>query len=281
MNRNVKITAMHVDDDDDIDDNLSFGLDSAVSDTSGSIALAVSPPSRLLSHDLETDIDSEEPDLDTLLKQKWNSCDNVFDLKDHKNRSCSVDLTKKLVFETPAAKSAKIPNFLPLDLKEEKSRPKSKRSISPCAHVLELERLSTMSNVSESLPLDSLSQGKIMRAGAKVQESNKSSSIKDSKKTKFEETNGSLGQSQVYTIYTRPSTTSPQPLTPDRPLSATYRSDESLNFSAVTPCTGKEKPVTFQTEVAMATPKHSPSHTLDKGMQSYEIVHKINISMKI
>ena len=258
LNRNMKITAAHVDDeDDDIDDNLSFGLDPVVSDTSGS--LAVSPPSRLLSHDLETDIDSVEPDLDILLKQKWNSCDNVFDAQFSVDETHSVGVSKKLMFKTPKKKSAKIPSFLSLDLKGDKSPLKSKRSISPCAHVLELERMSSMTNISTSPPLDPLSQVKTLRTETKGQESDK----KLAKKTKCEDMTSSKAQTD---IYTRQHTSSPGPKTPERPLSASYRSDESLNYSATTPCTGKEKPVSFRTEVAMATPKHSPSHTLDKGI---------------
>ncbi|XP_045158733.2 mitogen-activated protein kinase kinase kinase 1-like [Mercenaria mercenaria] len=245
MKRDMKVSVASNDDDEDIDD-LSLSLDPVINDNTGS-TLAVSPPSRLLSNDLETDIDSVEPDLDSLLKQKWNSFDNIFDNQSKSAKNHSVDLTKHSLHVTPKLKTAKIPTSLDL---EGGGCQKSKRSISPCAHVLELKRLSSMKNVSETPCQNSLSQSK-----------NCTVINQDEKKQKCEDTEISRGQVEISSG--RHASSSPSQ-TPGRPLSATYRSDDSIDYTASTPCSGKEKPVTFQTEVALGTPKHSPSHTLDK-----------------
>lgn len=264
LDRHMKVAGVtNVEDDEEVDDDLSLGLEPVIHGNSGS-SLVASPPSRLLSHDLETDIDSVEPDLDILLKQKWSSCDNVFDNNAHiSGEDQSGYLTKHSISLTPKTKLAKVPNNLSLDLEKVSGYQKSKRSISPCAHVLELERLSSMQNVSETPCQNSLSQSKTILRGSEEPSVNSFQATKsDQKINRHMKKDPSVTKDGVDSDRRIQSSVL---LSTERQLSTGYRSSDSFSCMAVTPGSGTDKPVTFQTEVAMATPKHSPSHTLDKG----------------
>lgn len=259
------------DDDDVDDDDLSFDLGMSVNDDiSGSSPL--SPPPRLLSHDIETDIDSVEPDLDSLIQQHRGSCNNVFS-PGISTENLSEDLLNDCAAVTPNVKLAQIPKFLSLDLDGNNSGQKSKRSISPCAHVLDLERLSKMNSISETPCQNYLSQSNTLIPETKGQNTNACTvSACDIKTQKHASASVDCSRKSK----------SPANRHSERRESTPRKSmtDDSINYMAMTPCSGREKPVTFQTEVAMATPKHSPSHTLDKGWFCYFNAHVLSIPVK-
>lgn len=244
-------------DDDDVDLDFDLGM-SVLDHVSGSSPL--SPLPRLLSHDMETDIDSVEPDLDSLIEQHRGSCDNVFS-PGISNENLSEMFLNASVTATPKVKLAQVPKFLSLNLEGNDNRQNSKRSISPCAHVLELEQLSKMNSISETPCQNYLSQTKTLIPGTKGHNSN-ACTVSDIKTQKHE--SASVSQNLVDCSRKSKSATNRHS---ERRESTPRRSmtDDSINYMSMSPCSGKERPVTFQTEVAMATPKHSPSHTLDKG----------------
>ena len=208
--------------------------------------LPTTPSPRLLSHDLETDIDSVELDLKAL---------TTANISRSEKSANSSTLTKKVfpasVNHSTPNTSPKVPTSLSLNLNFVDESP---RSISPCAHVKELERLSVKptqvpdnsdtqsikttpcSLVSKKLML-TIKNGKHSRSD--------SPDVNDVKKSPVEAT-GKLSQLPAANQKSQPSLT-----------------DDLLEVSPI--ARSNEKPVTFKTEVAMGTPKHSPSQTLDKG----------------
>lgn len=241
--RRLKVTgkadgamSAEVDDDEDYDD-LGIVLDSDLS--SAGLDHIESPLPRLLSHDLETDIDNVEPDLDTLMKSKYGSGNELdSNLSGNNTAGSPLSMAPKMA----RVKLGIMPKSLSLDLTTDKGRRKSKRSISPYSHVLNLECLSNVNNLSETPCQNSLSQSKsLLSCASGVQEKRR------------DRGGGRKGKSDDSKSKKQPSVSSQM----------SFSMDDSLDYIARTP--GTEKPVTFQTEVAMGTPKHSPSHTLDKG----------------
>lgn len=230
--------------------------------------LQSTPSSRLVSNDYETDIDCEDLDIDSLYRKRLGSADlgNGGDKVKNTNLHAS---SPSLISSTPKMKLTKIPKNLALDLSPSSSQ-KSKRSISPCAHVLEFEKLSgnrsrsPVETVGPSLTFQSKSLSCSSRKS--LNRSDKSINASD-QEYKLE----AMSKSRDCSGRTLSSSCGPRR---EKMQSVSGRSDgyDSINdHMAMTPCSGTEKPVTFKTEVAMATPKHSPSHTLDRGKAFCEV----------
>lgn len=218
--------------------------------TGGLPMLPQSPPPRLLSQDIETDIDSEDMKTDNLLIEKHFSNDIPSASQHISNGDSSGKLhTHSLQLSGPPnIKHAKVSKNLTIDLEAAETGQRSKRSISPCAHITELERFSILPTVTEACNTLS-STGNLACTSASGFE------------CEATPCRGKLVK-QVSTDNIKNSCTSASKTCGSR---RTSHSSDDLNESlATTPCVGREKPVTFKSEVAMATPKHSPSHTLDK-----------------
>ena len=216
-------------------------------DSSYSSVLPAAPLPRLLSHDLETDIDSVELDLKTL------SSSNISGSEKKENAGT---LTKRVfpsavIHSTPNT-SPKIPTSLSLNLNFADESP---RPISPCAHVKELERLSGR-NSPNNIPSTSHMQSNQTTPCSLVSKK-LTLTIKDSKHLRSD--------SPVKNLKKSPGEISRKlsQLPAANQKSQTSLTDDLLEVSPV--AKSNEKPVTFKTEVAMGTPKHSPSQTLDKG----------------
>ena len=211
------------------------------------------PSPRLLSHDLETDIDSTDLDIDVLLRRNLNaSADGDMSLK---LPGSSIDITN-----TPKLKHSKIPKNLALDLSPSGSQ-KSRRSISPCAHVLELDRQSTSKKISASGSDSAGHSPTFQQAKSICSGSRKSLNI--SGEFKYDQSSRPKDSSMSRSISSSTFSSRREKL-PSASGKSDYN-DSYIDYIAITPCSGSEKPVTFKTEVAMATPKHSPSNTLDRG----------------
>ena len=213
------------------------------------------PVSRLLSHDFETDIDTVELDLNAIAGRGVNGLED----RSHSSSLKRNSLKQTLNHSTPNG-SPKVPNSLSLNLS---AADESLRPISPCAHLNELERLSkkkcksppqnkvtsSMAN-SSSTPCILLSK-KLSLPLKKVRRSVEYESAtfpKNTRKSPVEATE---------TILQLPSASQMTPLTDD--------------LSEISPVAkNNEKPVTFKSEVAMGTPKQSPSQTLDKGKEFFD-----------
>ena len=207
------------------------------------------PPSRLLSNDLETDIDSVEPDLNTLLMVgntgPW--------------LTPKLDKNEKLV-----------PNTLNLNFGDSIKTETSKRSISPCAHVKELERLSVLGNVSQAPCINSLTQTNSAFATEALDTKLKNYSTASTVAVRQTDVSSKPSNKLTVSCGQRPQT---------EVSNKTDMTDDLTDYRS--PVGKHEKPVTFVSEVASATPKHSPSHTLDKGkergIQELVKIFRINI----
>ncbi|KAL4235520.1 Mitogen-activated protein kinase kinase kinase 1 [Mactra antiquata] len=238
------------DDDEDDDDDLGIVLDSDIS--SVGFDNVESPLPRLLSHDLETDIDSEEPNLDSLIKTKFGSGDQLDDDKTSGNQASANP--PSLLSKSRRLKLGSIPKSLSLDLPGDTNRRKKKRSISPYSQALKLECLSN-SNLLETPAQSSLSQAQALAGSASGLKERK----RDGSRSRLGKSDENIGKNRK-----RTGTMSSQ---------KSYSLEDSLDYIARTP--GTDKPVTFQTEVAMATPKHSPSQTLDKDDDEYHCKEEV------
>ncbi|XP_052775988.1 mitogen-activated protein kinase kinase kinase 1-like [Mya arenaria] len=250
--RNMSVDSVYdVNEEDGEDGDLSAFL--SPSPTVQALADLHSPTFRLLPHDIETDIDTEEQDIDTLIRTTRGSCDDLLNLGAAEPME---------VFQTPRIKLSKMQKPLSLDLhldgNGKKDHHKYKRSMSPSAHVYEIQRLSAKENASETPCQNSISQ------------SNKSiiacSSEKSipAKNTNREIKNDKNGPHAKLTDTSRQTSVCSEKVSYKKTNRKSDSMDDLVDYMASTPCSGTERPVTFKTEVAMATPKHSPSQTLDK-----------------
>ena len=220
--------------------------------------IASHPPTpipRLLSHNLETDIDSVELDLNAITMPGVNGIEDINSSNTLKGNSLKRSLNHSAPTVFP-----KVPDTLSLNLSAADESP---RPISPCAHVKELERLSAKKSKSPppnmscslsvtctpctlvskklSLPLKNVRRSTDYESGTVTKDTRKSP-VEVSKK-----------------ISQLPSASQTAQLTDD--------------LSEISPVAKyNEKPVTFKSEVASATPKQSPSHTLDKGKNFFCII---------
>ena len=207
-----------------------------------------SPVSRLLSHDLETDIDTVELDLNILAGRGVNG------LEDCSNSSSLKRNSQKQVLNHSTPKgSPKVPNSLSLNLS---ATDESLRPISPCAHLNELERRSAKKCKS---PPQNMT--------CSVANSLSTPCILVSKKLSLPLINVRRSAEYEGGTFPRKTRKSPVELTKMSQLpSASQTTPLTDDLSEISPIAkNNEKPVTFKSEVASGTPKHSPSHTLDKG----------------
>ena len=240
-------------DDEGENGDLSAMLDVARAPPQSSAAFLSSPSSRLLSHDFETDIDTEEQDIDTLIRRTRGSCDDLL--------ATGPCASYSQLETTPKMKLSKISKSLSLDLDGPKDSSKFLRSKLQCAQFLEPDRMPPLKNVSETSDPKQSAQTKSVHSPEK-------SKLKSPLKSMHVEKTDTKRKSRDCTNSTRRSSAEKFPT-----KKSYYRKSDSTDdlndYMASTPMSGNEKPVTFKSEVAMATPKHSPSQTLDKGNKTH------------
>lgn len=217
----------------------------------------VTPQPRLLSHDLETDIDSVDLDIDLLFRKSPASAASANEVQyDEESGRVGENAVRSDSTDTPKLKHSKIPKNLALDLSLSPSgHQKLKRSISPCAHVTEFQRIcnnnleSSSDHAGQNPTFQRKSPGATARKSWHVPEKD------DDASPRLADCSGK-------------SSTLPSNQRREK-LLAPDDWDSYIDHIAMTPCSGNEEPVSFKTEVAMATPKHSPSHTVQKGIEIF------------
>ena len=217
------------------------------------------PPSRLLSHDLETDIDTVELDLKTITGSRLNGSQGS-----ENTGTLQKTFHKSAISHSTPNVSPKAPTSLALDLNFADESP---RPISPCAHAKELERLSGLKSKSPT-PNNSCSQANMSTPCGLVSKK-LTLSIKDGQHSRDNSpVTKSLRKSPAAEVTQKVS---------QLPM-ATQKSQLTDDLSEISPVAKtSEKPVTFKSEVASATPKHSPSQTLEKGTSLKLIFDNITV----
>ncbi|KAH3695504.1 hypothetical protein DPMN_082964 [Dreissena polymorpha] len=243
------------DDDDDCDDDIASILSPSSIFSSSESYHPIR--SRLLSHDLETDIDSVEPDIDMLIRNTRRSCDDLLKATED---YCDAQ------FDTPHVKLPKLPKSLSLDLDGAKRFQKNKRSISPCAHAFEVERLSVLRDSTEMESATKNSHKSQTPVTCSVKKST-STTKTDPSYNGVEKSDSKIRSRGCTNSSRRSSTQDRRRSSASAGVSDTL--DDCPDYMAQTPCTDADKPVTFQTEVAMVSTKRSHSQALENDGDDY------------